>query len=35
MKAIGASNKNILSIFLGEAAGIGFFGRNRRVLLPC
>jgi putative ABC transport system permease protein len=26
MKAIGASNKDILSIFLGEAAGIGFIG---------
>ncbi len=26
MKAIGATNKDILSIFLGEAAGIGFVG---------
>ncbi len=26
MKAIGATNRNILSIFLGEAAGIGFVG---------
>lgn len=26
MKAIGATNHNILSIFLGEAAGIGFVG---------
>lgn len=26
MKAIGATNNNILSIFLGEAAGIGFIG---------
>jgi len=26
MKAIGATNNNILSIFLGEAAGIGFLG---------
>jgi len=26
MKAIGATNHNILSIFLGEAAGIGFIG---------
>ena len=33
MKAIGASNKNILSIFLGEAAGIGFLGGIGGVLL--
>jgi len=26
MKAIGATNNNILTIFLGEAAGIGFVG---------
>ncbi|MGB4594977.1 MAG: ABC transporter permease [Anaerolineaceae bacterium] len=26
MKAIGATNNNVLSIFLGEAAGIGFLG---------
>jgi putative ABC transport system permease protein len=26
MKAIGATNRNVLSIFLGEAAGIGFVG---------
>lgn len=26
MKAIGATNRNVLSIFLGEAAGIGFIG---------
>ena len=26
MKAIGATNNNVLSIFLGEAAGIGFVG---------
>jgi putative ABC transport system permease protein len=26
MKAIGATNKDVLSIFLGEAAGIGFIG---------
>lgn len=26
MKAIGATNNNVLSIFLGEAAGIGFIG---------
>lgn len=33
MKAIGASNKNILSIFLGEAAGIGFLGGIGGVIL--
>jgi putative ABC transport system permease protein len=26
MKAVGATNKDVLSIFLGEAAGIGFIG---------
>jgi len=26
MKAIGGTNRNVLSIFLGEAAGIGFLG---------
>lgn len=26
MKAIGATNRNVLAIFLGEAAGIGFIG---------
>jgi putative ABC transport system permease protein len=26
MKAVGASNRDVLSIFLGEAAGIGFIG---------
>jgi putative ABC transport system permease protein len=26
MKAIGATNRNVMSIFLGEAAGIGFIG---------
>ncbi len=26
MKAIGATNRNVLSIFLGEAAGIGLVG---------
>ncbi|MEN6435908.1 MAG: ABC transporter permease [Anaerolineaceae bacterium] len=26
MKALGATNRNVLSIFLGEAAGIGFLG---------
>ncbi len=33
MKAIGATNKDILSIFLGEAAGIGFIGGLGGVLL--
>lgn len=33
MKAVGASNRNILSIFLGEAAGIGFLGGLGGVLL--
>ncbi len=38
MKAIGATNNNILAIFLGEAAGIGFLGGVGGVLLgwaPC
>jgi putative ABC transport system permease protein len=26
MKAVGATNRNVLSVFLGEAAGIGFLG---------
>ncbi|MFT3896032.1 MAG: FtsX-like permease family protein [Anaerolineales bacterium] len=26
MKAVGATNRNVLAIFLGEAAGIGFIG---------
>ena len=26
MKAVGATNRDVLSIFLGEAAGIGFLG---------
>jgi len=26
MKAVGATNRDVLSIFLGEAAGIGFIG---------
>lgn len=33
MKAIGATNNNILSIFLGESAGIGFLGGVGGVLL--
>lgn len=33
MKAIGATNRNVLSIFLGEAAGIGFVGGLGGVLL--
>jgi putative ABC transport system permease protein len=33
MKAVGATNKDILSIFLGEAAGIGFLGGLGGVLL--
>ena len=33
MKALGASNRDILNIFLGEAAGIGFLGGLGGVLL--
>jgi putative ABC transport system permease protein len=33
MKAIGATNRDVLSIFLGEAAGIGFVGGLGGVLL--
>ena len=33
MKAIGASNRDVLSIFLGEAAGIGFIGGLGGVVL--
>ena len=33
MKAIGATNKNVMSIFLGEAAGIGFIGGLGGVIL--
>jgi len=33
MKAIGATNRDVLSIFLGEAAGIGFIGGLGGVLL--
>ena len=33
MKAIGATNRNILSVFLGEAAGIGFLGGVGGIVL--
>ena len=33
MKAVGATNRDVLSIFLGEAAGIGFIGGLGGVLL--
>jgi putative ABC transport system permease protein len=33
MKAIGATNRDVLSVFLGEAAGIGFIGGVGGVLL--
>jgi putative ABC transport system permease protein len=33
MKAVGATNKDVLGIFLGEAAGIGFVGGIGGVLL--
>ncbi len=33
MKAIGATNKDVLSIFLGEAAGIGFIGGLGGVII--
>ncbi len=33
MKAVGATNNNILTIFLGEAAGIGFLGGIGGVLI--
>jgi putative ABC transport system permease protein len=33
MKAIGATNRDVLSVFLGEAAGIGFVGGFFGVLL--
>lgn len=33
MKAMGATNKDVLSIFLGEAAGIGFVGGLGGVIL--
>ncbi|MCX8024096.1 MAG: FtsX-like permease family protein, partial [Thermanaerothrix sp.] len=33
MKALGATNRDVLSIFLGEAAGIGFLGGLGGVLI--
>jgi putative ABC transport system permease protein len=33
MKAVGATNRNVLAIFLGEAAGIGFLGGLGGVLI--
>jgi len=33
MKAVGATNRNVLSIFLGEAAGIGFLGGLGGILI--
>ena len=33
MKAVGATNRDVLSVFLGEAAGIGFVGGLGGVLL--
>jgi len=33
MKAVGATNRDVLSIFLGEAAGIGFIGGLLGVLI--
>jgi putative ABC transport system permease protein len=33
MKAIGATNRDVLSVFLGEAAGIGFLGGLGGVLV--
>jgi putative ABC transport system permease protein len=33
MKAIGATNQNVLTVFLGEAAGIGFLGGLGGVLV--
>jgi len=33
MKAIGATNRDVLSVFLGEAAGIGFLGGVGGVVL--
>lgn len=33
MKAVGATNRQVLSVFLGEAAGIGFLGGVGGVLL--
>lgn len=33
MKALGATNRDVLTVFLGEAAGIGFFGGLGGVLV--
>jgi putative ABC transport system permease protein len=33
MKAVGATNRDVLTIFLGEASGIGFIGGLGGVLL--
>jgi len=33
MKAIGATNRDVLSVFLGEAAGIGFIGGLGGVII--
>jgi putative ABC transport system permease protein len=33
MKAVGATNRDVLSIFLGEAAGIGFIGGLGGIIL--
>ncbi len=33
MKALGATNRDVLSVFLGEAAGIGFLGGAGGILL--
>jgi len=33
MKAVGANNRDVLAIFLGEAAGIGFLGGLGGVLI--
>jgi putative ABC transport system permease protein len=33
MKAVGATNRNVLTVFLGEAAGIGFVGGLGGVLI--
>lgn len=33
MKAVGATNRDVLAIFLGEAAGIGFLGGLGGVLI--
>src|SRR5690606_29119359 len=33
MKAVGATNRHVLSVFLGEAAGIGFLGGLGGVII--